>query len=90
MMERAPTCEALAMDRGQEVALILQRVKAPQQLQLPTLPALGDSGIVPSGHHVSPQALAVVQKRPQFYVAVAGKIGVGSHARLALHSHHWV
>ena len=48
------------MDGCQEVALVFQRVYAPQELGLPTLATLGNPGIVPSGHHVSSQSLAVV------------------------------
>lgn len=82
------TCKAAAVDRRKEVALVLQRVKPPQELKLPALAALRNSGIVPCSHRVSAQAFAVLQESSELDVAVAGQVGIGSHPRLALQSQH--
>lgn len=78
------TCKGAAMDGCQEVALVLQRVCAPQELVSPALTAAGDAGIVPCRHRVSPQALAVLQEGPKLDVAVACQVRVGCHAFFTL------
>lgn len=60
--------------------------QGPQKLELPALAASSYLGIVPCGHLVSAQALAVVQQSPKLDVAVAGQVRIGSNTRLTLQS----
>ena len=72
------------MNGCQEVALILQRIYTPQQLELPADGAAPIAGVMPCGHHVGSQALAVLQQGPELDVPVACQVRIWCHACLTL------
>ena len=82
---RKPTCQGLALNGCQEVALVFKGISAPEKLQLPSAGTVANSGVVPCGHSISSHTFAVLQKSPKLNVAVACQVWVWRHSRLALH-----
>ena len=72
------------MNGCQEVALILQGIHTPQQLELSAVSAALDARVMPCGHQVSSQALAMLQQGPKLDVPVACQVRVWCDACLTL------
>ncbi len=72
------------MNGCQEVALILQGIHTPQQLELPAVGAALNAGVMPCGHHVRSQALAVFQQGPKLDVPIARQVRVWCDACFTL------